>query len=77
MHLAPSCTTVCPWKFAWARCINRYSKVCRNLHKRLAKIEAAKAKKSKGAELTAEQEESVASEASLRDELRSLGATNV
>jgi hypothetical protein len=51
--------------------------VCRNLRKRLTKIEAAKEKKSKGGELTAEQEENVASEATLRDELRSLGETDV
>ena len=50
---------------------------CRNLRKRLTKVEAAKEKKSKGQELTPEQAESIASEGELRAEMRSLGADDV
>ena len=48
----------------------------RNLRKRLAKIDIAKEKLSKGEILTPEQQENVASESSVRDEMRSLGATD-
>lgn len=51
--------------------------VCRNLRKKLAKIDLAKEKEAKGDTLTPEQQASVESEAGVRDEMRSLGATDV
>jgi hypothetical protein len=51
--------------------------VYRNLRKKLAKVEAAKDKQAKGEELTPEQAESIAGEAALREEMRSLGANDV
>lgn len=50
---------------------------CRNLRKKLAKVETAKEKQSKGEPLAPEQQESIAGEAALRMEMRSLGATDV
>lgn len=51
--------------------------VRRNLRKKLAKIDLAKEKVSKGEALTPEQETSVAAEADVRAEMRELGATDV
>jgi uncharacterized protein with WD repeat len=48
------------------------STCCRNLKKRLAKIETAKEKQAKGEKLTPEQEELVRAEASVKEELKAL-----
>ena len=50
---------------------------CRNMRKRLTKIEAAKEKQARGDNLTPEQEESIAGESALREEMRALGADDV
>ena len=49
----------------------------RNLRKKLTKVDTAKAKQAKGETLSPEQIESVQGEAALREEMRSLGATDV
>lgn len=53
------------------------AKRLRNLRKRLAKIDAAKEKQAQGSDLTPEQLENIAAEASVKEEMRSLGATDV
>lgn len=50
---------------------------CRNLRKRLGKLEAAKEKQAQGSAITPEQEQSIAGEGALRAEMRELGATDV
>lgn len=50
---------------------------CRNLRKKLAKLETAKEKRAKGDPLTPEQQAGLDGEGALRKEMQSLGATDV